>query len=52
VSLGLVFEVLEAHTRPSGFLFLMPMDQDVELSATCRVPRLPAHCHKDKVLNL
>lgn len=33
--------------RPRGFLFLLPVDQDLdgELSATTPVPRLPLSCH-------
>jgi hypothetical protein len=38
------FEVSEVQDRPSGFLFLLPADTDVELSASCPAPCLPA-CH-------
>jgi hypothetical protein len=42
VSLGVDFRVSEAQARPSVSLslFLLPVDPDVELSATC-----PACCH-------
>jgi hypothetical protein len=47
VSLGVGFDVLEAQARPSGSLFLplLPVDLDVELSATSPAPCLPVHCH-------
>ena len=41
---GAGFEVSEAQARPSIILFLLPVDQDVELSAPSLAPCLPA-CH-------
>ena len=58
VSLGTDFEVSEAQARPRVFhsLFLLPMDQDVELSAPSPALCLPACCHAsshdDNGLNL
>ena len=42
MSLGESYEVSDAQVRSSGSLFLLPSDQDVELSATFPVPCLPA----------
>ena len=40
---GVGFEVSEAQARPSAhFLFLLPTDPDVELSAPSPAPCLPA----------
>lgn len=56
VSVGVGFEVSKAQARPSGSLFLLPADLDIELSATSPTPHLPAYhhapCRKDNVLNL
>ena len=38
VSLGVVFEVSEAQVRSSSSLSLLPVDPDVELSATSPAP--------------
>lgn len=42
-SLGLCSQVSKVQIRPSDSLFLLPVDADVELSATClSVPVFPA----------
>jgi hypothetical protein len=58
VSLWVDFEIskAQAQTQPSGCLFLLPADPDVELSGTSPAPCLPA-CflashHADNGLNL
>lgn len=45
VSLGVGVEVSKAQSRLNGSLILLPVDVDVELSATSLVPGLPASCH-------
>lgn len=45
-SLKVGFEVLKkAHSRPRVSLFLVPVDPDVEFSATPPLSCLPAFCH-------
>lgn len=50
------FEVSGAQARPSGLLFLLPEDLNVELFATSPAPYLLAYrytsCHDNNVLNL
>jgi hypothetical protein len=50
------FEVSKAYFGPSGFLFLLPVDQDIELPDTSPAPCLSAICHvfhhDDNGLNL
>jgi len=45
----------EAQDTPSGSLFLLPDDPEVQLSATSLAPRVPAchhaSCHDDSRLN-
>jgi hypothetical protein len=52
--LGVGFEVSGAQARPSGSGALPAAcdDPDVELSAPCPAPCLPAHLYGDDGLNL
>lgn len=53
---GLGFEVSKTQDRLSSFLFRLPEDKDLELSATSPTPCLPAYHHAphhdDNGLNL
>jgi hypothetical protein len=40
--------IVEAMPNVEDSPFLLPMDQDVELVATSRVPCLPACCHTSR----
>lgn len=53
LSLGVGFKVSKAHSRPSSslFLYLLPMDQDVKLSAVAPEPWLSVFCHDDNGLS-
>ena len=55
VTMDAGFEVSKTQARPSISLFLLPVDQDVKLSATSATFFLPvchqASCHDDNGLN-
>lgn len=53
LSFGVGFQVSKAHARPSHCLLcLLPVDQNIKLSATVPVPCLSAFCHADNGLTL
>lgn len=56
VPLRVGFGVSKAQARPSGSLFLLPVDPDIELSANSPTPHLPEYHHSprhnDNGLNL
>jgi hypothetical protein len=49
--IGVGFEISKAYTRPSLSICLMPVDQNIKLSATALVPCLSGFLCNDKGLS-
>ena len=56
MTLGVGFELSKAYARPSGSVFLLPVDSDVDLTTASPAPCLPTcrhvSYHEDNGLNL